>query len=143
VLDNVSDPRARLGQNQLVWLEKDLQQQDKDAAIVVLTHRPLFDLAPHWGWSTLDGKKAMDLLMPFNNVSVLYGHIHQQHHHMTGHIAHHSAQSLIFPLSKPGSVEKKHKIAWDDNNPYQGLGIQNIKTVSSDKTLDLNNLGLK
>lgn len=33
--------------------------------------------------------------MPFRNVVVFYGHIHQEHHHMTGHIAHHAANSLM------------------------------------------------
>jgi len=44
--------------------------------------------------------------MPYKNVTVFYGHIHQEHHHMTGHIAHHSAKSLIFPLIAPRSKPK-------------------------------------
>lgn len=126
-LDNVSDPRARLGENQLAWLKEDLRQRDANAPIVVLTHRPLFDLAPQWGWATQDGSKAMALLMPYRNVTVFYGHIHQEHHHKTGHISHHSAKSLIFPLPAPGSVEKKHKIEWNAEQPYRGLGVRNIQ----------------
>ena len=126
-LDNVSDPRARLGDKQLAWLAEDLRQLEKDAPIVVLAHRPMFDLAPQWGWATQDGSKAMELLMPYKNVTVFYGHIHQEHHHTTGHIQHHSAKSLIFPLPAPGSVEKKHKIAWDMEHPYRGLGVRNIE----------------
>ncbi len=126
-LDNVSDPRARLGDKQLAWLAEDLRQLEKDAPIVVLAHRPMFDLAPQWGWATQDSSKAMELLMPYKNVTVFYGHIHQEHHHTTGHIQHHSAKSLIFPLPAPGSVEKKHKIAWDVEHPYRGLGVRNIE----------------
>jgi len=125
-LDNVSDPRARLGEDQLAWLAGDLEQMDKEAPIVVLTHRPLFDLAPKWDWATKDGAKAIELLMPFEYVTVFYGHIHQEQHHKTGHIPHHSAKSLIFPLSAPGSTEKKQKIAWDPTYPYKGLGLRNI-----------------
>jgi len=142
-LDNVSDPRARLGRNQLAWLAEDLEQRDKDAPIVVLTHRPLFGLAPQWGWSTQDGAKAIELLMPHKNVTVFYGHIHQEHHHMTGHIPHHSAKSLIFPLPAPGSVEKKHKIAWDPNRPYHGLGLRNIETTMHGAELDLYEINIK
>ena len=110
VVDNVSDPAARIGEEQLVWLAADLAKQPKDARIVVFTHRPLFDLAPAWDWATRDGDKAIDILMPYQNVTVFYGHIHQENHHMTGHIAHHSAKSLIFPLPAPMSQPKRDPI---------------------------------
>jgi len=142
-LDNVSDPRARLGDSQLEWLAEDLQQREKDAPIAVLAHRPLFDLAPQWGWATKDGAKAMELLMPYKNVTVFYGHIHQEHHHKTGHIHHHSAKSLIFPLPAPGSVEKKHKIAWDSKQPYRGLGMRNIETTMPSAEFDLYEMNIK
>jgi len=106
-LDNVSDPAARLGDEQLAWLAADLKQRKADDRIVVLTHRPLFDLVPNWDWATADGAKAIELLMPYQNVVVFYGHIHQEHHHMTGHIAHHAAKSLIFPQAAPGNAPKK------------------------------------
>ena len=106
-LDNVSDPGAQLGDAQLAWLGDDLKKQAEDARIVVFAHRPLFDLYPQWDWATRDGDKAMDLLMPYANVTVFYGHIHQEHHHMTGHIAHHAAKSLIFPQAAPGNAPKR------------------------------------
>jgi 3',5'-cyclic AMP phosphodiesterase CpdA len=126
-LDNVSDPAARLGEEQLAWLKADLDKQPKDARIVVLTHRPLFDLAPAWDWATRDGAQAVDLLMPYQNVTVFYGHIHQENHHMTGHIAHHSAKSLIFPLPAPGSQPKRDPVKWDPENPYRGLGFREVE----------------
>jgi hypothetical protein len=46
---------------------------------------------------------------------------------MTGHIAHHSAKSLMFPLPAPGSVPKKVPIPWDASAPYKGLGLRNIE----------------
>lgn len=98
VLDNVSDPGARIGEDQLAWLRADLAPLGKETPIVVFTHRPLFDLAPQWDWATRDGAQAVEMLMPYANVTVFYGHIHQAHHHQTGHIAHHAATSLIFPL---------------------------------------------
>ena len=125
-LDNVSDPHANLGDAQLQWLAQDLDQRDKKQRLVVFAHRPLFDLAPAWDWATPDGGKAIDLLMPFHNVVVFYGHIHQENHHMTGHIPHHSAQSLMFPLPAPMSVPKKGPIPWDAAAPYKGLGFREI-----------------
>jgi len=127
MLDNVSDPGANIGEAQLAWLAADLRKQKKDAKIVVFTHRPLFDLAPKWDWATRDGAKAIDLLMPYTNVTVFYGHIHQENHHNTGHIAHHSAKSLIFPLPAPGSQEKRTPLPWDAAAPNKGLGFREVE----------------
>lgn len=126
-LDNVSDPRGILGEAQLQWLAQDLGQLDEDAPLVILAHRPLFDLYPAWGWSTGDGGKALDLLKRFEYVSVFYGHIHQEHHRRTGHIEHHSAKSLIFPLPAPGSAPKRKPLPWDAAKPYRGLGVRTVQ----------------
>lgn len=125
-LDNVSDPGARIGDEQLAWLKADLAKQASDARIVVLTHRPLFDLAPKWDWATRDGDQAVALLMPYTNVTVFYGHIHQEHHQMTGHIAHHAAKSLIFPLPVPGSQPTRAPLPYDAAMPNKGLGFREI-----------------
>jgi len=125
-IDNVSDASARIGETQLAWLKADLAKLDKDARIVVFTHRPLFDLMPQWDWATRDGAQAIDILMPYRNVTVFYGHIHQEHHQMTGHIAHHSAKSLIFPLIAPGSAPKRAPVPWDAAQPYRGLGFRGV-----------------
>jgi Icc-related predicted phosphoesterase len=126
-LDNVSDPTAAVGEKQLQWLQADLKQMKNDARIVVLTHRPLFDLAPDWDWATRDGDAVIDTLLQHQNVTVLYGHIHQEHHHMTGHIAHHAARSLMWALPEPGSVPKKAQIPWNASEPYKGLGFRNVE----------------
>jgi predicted phosphodiesterase len=126
-LDNVSDPKANLGAEQLTWLTADLKNLKPDQPIVVLTHRPLFDLAPSWDWATPDGSKAIELLTPFKNVVVFYGHIHQEHHQMTGHIAHHAAKGLMFPLPAPMSQPKKAPIPWDTGAPYKGLGFRGVE----------------
>ncbi|MET3105765.1 Icc-related predicted phosphoesterase [Oxalobacteraceae bacterium GrIS 1.18] len=132
-IDNVSDPGARIGDEQLEWLKTDLATQKSDARIVLFTHRPLFDLAPQWDWATRDGDKAIALLMPYSNVTVFYGHIHQEHHHQTGHIAHHAAKSLIFPLPLPGSQEKRTPMPWNPALPFQGLGIREVE-LEKDQT---------
>jgi 3',5'-cyclic AMP phosphodiesterase CpdA len=142
VVDNVSDPAARIGDAQLAWLRADLERQPKDARIVVFTHRPLFDLAPQWDWATRDGQQAVDLLMPFPNVTVFYGHIHQEHHHMTGHIAHHSAKSLIFPLPAPGSQPKRDPVKWDAAQPYRGLGFREVEAEPAKPAYDITELAV-
>ncbi len=140
VLDNVSDPKARVGEAQLAWMKADLKQLSADAPIAVLTHRPLFDLAPEWDWATRDGADVMAALMPYKNVTVFYGHIHQEHHQQTGHIAHHAAKSLIFPLSAPKSMPKRTPVAWDPAQPYRGLGFREVKAEPDEKYYTLREL---
>ena len=124
VLDNVSDPAAVIGDAQIDWLRSDLKPLAAEAPIVIFTHRPLFDLYPQWDWSTKDGGRAIDLLQHWKNVTVFYGHIHQEHHFMTGQIAHHAAKSLIFPLPPPGSQPKRAPVPWDAAHPGRGLGFR-------------------
>jgi len=142
VLDNVSDPAAQFGEAQLAWLADDLKGQAKDARIVVFAHRPLFDLYPQWDWATRDGAKAVELLMPYQNVTVFYGHIHQEHHHMTGHIAHHSAKSLIFPLPAPGSQPKRTPLPWDVAEPYRGLGFRELTAQAKTPEIVITEFGV-
>ncbi len=127
VLDNVSDPGAAVGEAQREWLRSDLAKLGPESPIAVLTHRPLFDLSPEWDWATRDGAQTLDLFRTFRHVAVFYGHIHQEHHHRTGHIEHHAASSLIFPLPAPGSVPKRAPVPWDAAHPYRGLGWRDVE----------------
>lgn len=136
VLDNTSDAHGAIGGEQLAWLKKDLADRKRDAPIIVLTHRPLFDLAPEWDWATPDGAKALKLLAPFRHVTVFYGHIHQEHHFTTGEVAHHAAHSLIFPLPAPGSRPRKESIPWDADHPFRGLGWRSIEADGVRVTLE-------
>jgi hypothetical protein len=135
-LDNVSDPTGSLGGEQISWLEKDLNARSKDVPIVVLTHRPLFDLQPQWGWTTRDGTKALEILQAYPRVTVFYGHIHQENQHMTGHIPHYAARSLIFPLPAPGSGPDHLPLPWDAAQPYRGLGWREIEARGSTRSIE-------
>ena len=128
-LDNVSDPAGAFGEAQLAWLASDLAALPPETPLVVLAHRPLFSLYPEWDWTTDDGDKAIAILAKRPHVTVFYGHIHQEHHHMTGHIAHHSARSLVFPLPAPGSVPEKAPVPWDPAAPFRGIGYRAIETA--------------
>jgi hypothetical protein len=125
-LDNVSAPTSSVGAAQLEWLRGDLAQVSHDTPLVVLAHRPLFDLFPAWDWATRDGSSVLAALEPFSSVTVLYGHVHQEHHHATGHIQHHAGRSLVFPLPAPGSVPKKAPVPWDPEHPFAGLGSREV-----------------
>jgi len=142
VLDNVSDPKGILGDAQIDWLSRDLKPRPKDAPIVVFTHRPLFDLKPDWDWTTADGTRAIDVLHAWRHVTVFYGHIHQEHHHQTDHIAHHAARSLMFPLPAPGSQPNRAPLPWDPAHPGKGLGLRDVDTDPRQPAYELREIPL-
>jgi hypothetical protein len=125
VLDNVSDKEFRLGDTQLQWLASDLAQVPKDSPVVVLTHRPLFELYRPWGWFTPDGDKAMELLRPAK-ATVFYGHIHHEHHTTAGGLVHHAATALMIPIPPAGTRPERTPIPWDAAQPYRGMGWRTI-----------------
>jgi len=139
-LDNVSRGKPAVGAEQLSWLKRDLERFPKTAPIVVFTHRPLFDLYPQWDWATTDGAKAIEILQSRDNVTVFYGHIHQEHHFKTGAIEHHAAKGLMFALPAPGSQLKRTPVNWDPQVPYKGLGYREIEAEPREAKYALNEL---
>ncbi len=128
-LDNVSRAKPEVGAEQVEWLKKDLARFPTSAPIVVFTHRPLFDLKPEWEWFTSDGDEVMNALQPYENVTVLYGHIHRDHEHEEGHIRNYAARSLIFAFPDPATTADKQPIPFDKSHPFRNLGIREVREV--------------
>lgn len=139
-IDNVSDPMAQVGEEQLAWLESDLAGLDDEAPIVLFAHRPLWDLKPEWDWATPDGAKVIDILTPYHNVTVFFGHIHQELSHMTGHIPHYSARSTMFALPTPDTQGMRQPVPWDPANPNAGLGYRSISATTTSGDYELTDL---
>ena len=131
-LDNVSDPKGAIGDDQLAWFEREVGKVPADRPLLVFTHRPLFSLAEPWDWYTKDGDRALAILERHPNTTVFYGHIHQANLHKTGSTLHISSRSLVFPLPAPGSVPKKVPLAWDPAAPFKGLGYRQVDLGSGD-----------
>jgi 3',5'-cyclic AMP phosphodiesterase CpdA len=125
-LDNVSLGKPAVGAEQLAWLQKDLARFPKTAPIVVFTHRPLFDLKPDWEWFTSDGDQVLNALAPYENVTVLYGHIHREHEHTEGNATHYASRSLIFAFPDPETGVPKKPLPFDAAKPFQNLGIRRV-----------------
>ncbi len=130
-LDNASQPGGAMGDAQLDWLAAEVARVPAGAPLVVLAHRPLFDLYPEWEWTTKDGARAIEVLSRRENVTVFYGHIHQENHHTTGNIAHHSARSLVFPLPAPGAAPKRVPLPCDPASSDHGLGHRSIAMIGA------------
>jgi hypothetical protein len=50
---------------------------------------------------------------------------------MTGRIAHHAAESLIFPFPLAGSQPKRSPVPWDATHPFKGLGFTSAQSQGS------------
>jgi hypothetical protein len=125
-LDNASSPDGSLGEAQITALAADLTRVK--TPVVVFAHRPLFELYNEWDWFTADGARALDVLDKHGPATVFYGHIHQEHHFVTGSVRHHAAKSLMFPLPLAGSQPKRAPLPWDPGSPDHGLGFRTVRT---------------
>lgn len=134
-LDNVSRAKPEVGKEQIAWLQQDVARFPKSAPMVVFTHRPLFDLKPDWEWFTSDGDDVMNVLAPYENVTVLYGHIHRDDAHEIGHVHHYAAKSLIFAFPDPEKVADKKPMPFDKEHPFKNLGIRLVHENFSGKPL--------
>jgi predicted phosphodiesterase len=123
-LDNVSRGHPEVGADQLAWLKSDLARFSKETPIVVFTHRPLFDLKPEWEWFTADGDDVMNALSPYENLTVLYGHIHRHDFQARGKVGHYAARSLIFAFNDPATNDDKKQLPFDKDDPFKELGFR-------------------
>ena len=130
-LDNVSQGSPKVGAEQLAWLKADLARFPRTVPIIVFTHRPLFDLKPEWEWFTRDGDAVMNALAPYQNVTVLYGHIHRHDVHQSGNVKHYAARSLIFAFNDPATAENKQPLAFNKKDPFAELGIRLVDEKSA------------
>jgi len=126
-LDNVSGGRPAVGAEQLAWMKSDLARFPATAPIVVFTHRPLFDLKPEWEWFTSDGDEVLAALAPYENVTILYGHIHRENFHQQGNAKLYAARSLIFAFPDPETTTTKKPIPFDKDQPFKNLGIRMVQ----------------
>jgi len=69
----------------------------------------------------------MNILTGYDNVTVLYGHIHRDDEHETGKIHHYAARSLIFAFPDPTAGAGPRKpIPFDKDQPFKNFGIRTV-----------------
>jgi predicted phosphodiesterase len=141
-LDNVSAGRPAVGAEQLAWMKSDLARFPKTAPIVVFTHRPLFDLKPEWEWFTSDGADVMNALAPYENVTILYGHIHRENFHQAGSTKMYAARSLIFAFPDPATTPVKKPEPFDKAAPFKDLGIRRVNGNADGSDLQIEEVEL-
>ncbi len=95
---------AKIGDEQLEWLEKDVAGRSASTPIVLMAHLPLWTVYEQWGWGTADAGRALGYLKRFGSVTVLNGHIHQIIQKVEGNVTFHTADSTAFPQPAPGTA---------------------------------------
>jgi 3',5'-cyclic-AMP phosphodiesterase len=124
-----------LGPAQLEWFEHDLKGRSASQPIVVLTHIPLWQVYPQWGWGTEDGAQALSLLRRFGSVTVLNGHIHQLLQKVEGNVAFHTGLSTAFPQPAPGTAPSPGPMKVDPGRLRQLLGVSTVHYVQGESRL--------
>ena len=102
-LDNPNGSPFMVGKKQRDWLRKDLDKVKKDTPIVVFSHSPIQKIYKGWNFWTEDAEEVQALLKPFNDVTVIYGHVHQVQYNQIGNISFHAVMATAWPWPYPQS----------------------------------------
>lgn len=134
---------GHLGDEQLIWLARDLAGQSASTPIVVFAHIPLWTVYADWGWGTDDSLQALSLLRHFGSVTVLNGHIHQIIQKVEGNISFHSARSTAYPQPAPGAAPSPGplKVAAESLHSVLGIRMATVMTGAEPIALIDNTLG--
>jgi 3',5'-cyclic AMP phosphodiesterase CpdA len=102
-LDNPNGSPFMVGEKQREWLRKDLDNVPKDTPVVVFSHSPIQKIYKGWNFWTEDAEEVQALLRPFENVTVVYGHVHQIQYNQIGNISFHAVMATAWPWPYPES----------------------------------------
>ena len=106
LLDNPQGSPFMVGKAQREWLKKDLANIAQDTPIVVFSHSPLQKIYRGWNFWTEDAEEVQDILKPFDQVNVMYGHVHQIQYNQIGNISFNSVMATAWPWPYPESYSK-------------------------------------
>jgi 3',5'-cyclic AMP phosphodiesterase CpdA len=102
-LDNPNGSPFMVGAQQRKWLEQDLSKVSKDTPIVLFSHSPIQKIYKGWNFWTEDADEVQTLLHPFDDVTVVYGHVHQIQYNQIGNISFHAVMATAWPWPYPSS----------------------------------------
>ena len=102
-LDNPNGSPFMVGEKQRNWLREDLKKVKKDTPIVVFSHSPIQKIYKGWNFWTEDAEEVQALLRPFEDVTVIYGHVHQIQYNQIDNIRFHAVMATAWPWPYPQS----------------------------------------
>lgn len=102
-LDNPNGSPFMVGEKQREWLKKDLDKVAKDTPVVLFSHSPIQKIYKGWNFWTEDAEEIQAMLQPFENATVIYGHVHQIQYNQIGNISFHAVMATAWPWPYPES----------------------------------------
>ncbi len=102
-LDNPNGSPFMVGEKQRKWLQKDLDSVAKDTPVVLFSHSPIQKIYKGWNFWTEDAEEVQSLLKPFDDVTVIYGHVHQIQYNQLDNISFHAVMATAWPWPYPQS----------------------------------------
>ncbi|MFH1743304.1 MAG: metallophosphoesterase [bacterium] len=102
-LDNPNGSPFMVGEDQRKWLGEDLEKVDKTTPIVLFSHSPIQKIYKGWNFWTEDAEEIQAMLHPFDNVTVIYGHVHQIQYNQIGNISFYAVMATAWPWPYPQS----------------------------------------
>ncbi len=100
-LDNPNGSPFMVGDKQRQWLAKDLEGISKNTPVVVFSHSPIQKIYKGWNFWTDDAEQVQAILQPFDDVTVIYGHVHQIQYNQIGNISFHAVMATAWPWPYP------------------------------------------
>lgn len=102
-LDNPNGSPFMVGKEQIEWLKKDLGKVKKDTPVVLFSHSPIQKIYKGWNFWTEDAEDVQALLKPFDDATVVYGHVHQIQYNQIDNISFHAVMATAWPWPYPQS----------------------------------------
>ena len=146
-LDNPNGSPFMVGEEQRKWLAKDLEKVDKKTPIVLFSHSPIQKIYKGWNFWTEDAEEVQALLKPFNDATVVYGHVHQIQYNQIENISFHAVMATAWPWPYPQSYAQaesnlpKLTVPMNRADPFferDATGWQFINLKTGRVTMDYN-----
>ncbi len=149
-LDNPNGSPFMVGDKQRQWLAKDLAGISMNTPVVVFSHSPIQKIYKGWNFWTEDAEQVQALLQPFDDVTVIYGHVHQIQYNQIGNISFHAVMATAWPWPYPRAYAQaeshmpKITVPMNRADPFHerdatGWQFINMKTGRVDMEFNLSN----
>ena len=147
-LDNPNGSPFMVGAKQRQWLKNDLATVSMDTPVVVFSHSPIQKIYKGWNFWTDDAEEVQTLLSPFDNVTVVYGHVHQIQYNQIDNISFNAVMATAWPWPYPQSYSQadtylpKMTVPMNRADPFferdaTGWQFMNLKTGRVDLNYNL------
>lgn len=127
-------PWSGLGQAQLEWLSTTLSDWPKDQPVLIFSHTPLYEYYPGWNFWVRDWRKVHEIILPFQNLTNVHGHVHQPLYHEVDGVRFigQLATSWPWPYAPEGvPALTKPMIRVDPGDPFDGVGWGQLAQADS------------